>query len=508
MAVLDLYLSAAEDCMEAVQAMSPQQFNSEQCGYLTEKLKVVVGSSRAFIMRDLCLSVDMERWAKIFKYLLALAKQIVSFVQGCCKDAWIQAAMTLTNVSEYVSSLGFNLELCRAAFSVVFTGSERLTLGEVGNIHKVEVEIVEKKASVDVQSLLRKVTRELNSLREENRELATYLHQRLLRDEPNLASDDGGFSNKLFKWVIPGKQLGRGSSASVHEAMWFGKLVAKKTFEGAENPYFLKEVKILSELCHSNITSMFCCAKNKRQCSFIMELMDADLFTLIDRRMDENLRSGSGSGSEWPPFPIMEAVDIMLQVGEGVKYLHERGIVHRDLKSKNILVKGVESWGSELKVGYVLAKLADFDISKANVRSTTYSNQTRNTGSARWMAPEVIELGGGSQGSSVWNYMNPKHPFKSDTYSFAMVFFEVLSGCVPFPNCHNEKDIKRMVLKGERPELPKDCPPSLKALIEKCWDHNPRKRLTFDEICLELKYLKYCLMQGNPSYCLCLFLSA
>ena len=71
-------MSAAEDCMETVQGMCRQQFNSEQCGHLTEKLKVV-GSSRAFVMLytdDLCLSVDIAVWAEIFKYLLAL-----SFVQ-------------------------------------------------------------------------------------------------------------------------------------------------------------------------------------------------------------------------------------------------------------------------------------------------------------------------------------------------------------------------------------------------------------------------------------------
>ena len=502
--VVDLYLSAAEDCMEAVQGMSRLQFNREQCGYLTEKLKVVVGSSRAFVMRDLCLSVDMERLVEIFKYLLALAKQVASFVRDSCKDAWIQAAMTSTNVSEYVSSLGFNLELCRSAFNVESTGSKRLTLGEVGNIHKVEVEIVEKKASVDVESLLRKVTRELNSLCGEDRELATYVHQRFLRVELNLASDDEGLLNKLFKWVEPAEELGRGSSTTVHKVMWLGTPVAMKTFDAAEIPDFVEEVKILSRLSHPNLVSMFCCLMNKRKCSIIMELMDGDLHTLIARLVEENLPSGSGP--EWPPFSIMEAVDLMLQVGEGVKYLHESGIVHRDLKPENVLVKCVEP--ELIRDRYMHVKLADFGISKSKVNITTYSNQMYYTGTTRWMAPELLNLGGGSQGSSVGNDVNPKYPLKCDIYSYAMVCYEVLTGCLPYSNCYNAIDMMKMVLKGERPGLPKDCPPRLKALIENCWDQNPRKRPGFDEICLELKCLKYCLLQGDPSYCLCLFLSA
>jgi hypothetical protein len=491
------YLKVAEDSTSAVQTMSNSlKFNNEQCRYLAEKLKVAVQSARFFLKVPLGKfkrspsSVNSTRLAEVFKLLVALAKQTESFVQGCCKDAWIEAAMTLTIVSEYVSSLGFNLELCKVAFmNQAF--SRFLTLVEVGNIGKAQAEIVEEKALKDVNTLIAKVTLELNSLSGVNRDLAGYLLHRLLRIKPNSTSDDGTFLGKLFHWVVPAEQLGRGTSATIYKAMWLGTPVAKKTFDVSKNSDFLEEVKILSQLCHPNITSMFCCAENKWNCSIIMELMDEDLYHLMQRRCENR---------DSPPFNILEAVDIMLQIGEGVNYLHNRRIVHRDLKSMNILAKTVKTNNGEIE--HVLVKVADFGLSKTKNTSVTYSNQTLNVGTNRWMPPEVMNFTstGNQRRWLPWANKSPKYPFKSDTYSFGMVCYEILTGHVPFSDNDNPNDIKRKVLNNcERPTLPSTCPPKLKALIERCWAQNPKKRPTFGTICEELKYLKFLLMTGNST---------
>jgi hypothetical protein len=94
----------------------------------------------------------------------------------------------------------------------------------------------------------------------------------------------------------------------VYRAMWLGAEVAKKTFYGPEFPYFVKEVSNIAGLLHPNITTMLCFAKDKRECSIVMELMDEDLFSLIQRRLQSN------NAGEFP-FGILEGVDIMLQVG-------------------------------------------------------------------------------------------------------------------------------------------------------------------------------------------------
>jgi tRNA A-37 threonylcarbamoyl transferase component Bud32 len=493
---LGIYLKLAKDCMEAVQGMSPRKFNNEQCEYLADKLEAVVQSASLFLedsqaqLHGPCSSVDIAREVKIFKLLLALAKQIESFVQGCCKEAWMQAAMTLANVGEYVSSLGFNLELCRVALGKDHAATGSLTLEEVGKINKDEVEIVEKKALIDRESLLKRVTLELDSSKAENGDLARYLLHRVVKVGPNPTIDDDNVLVKLFEWVISGKkaeQLGRGASAKVYKVMWLGTPVAKKTFVGPENQEFLQEVKILSELCHPNTTSMFCCNTNKRSCSIIMELMDGSLHDMMQSRLEEN--------NDSPPFTILEGVDIMLQVGEGVNYLHSKRIVHRDLKSMNILVKSVEA--SDLELGCVQAKVVDFGLSKTKESSTTYSNMTYNTGTFRWMAPEVINIVAGNEKSLGGSIELPKHKFKCDIYSFGMVCFEILTGEVPFICEKVPRNVKEKVLKGFRPEIPDYCPSMLKSLIEKCWSQEPMERPSIGDVCSQLKYLKYLLMTSK-----------
>ena len=496
--------------MEAVQKMPSWKFNKEQCQYLGEKLQVVVRSARSFF-ELFCArfnngpgsSEDMGRCVEIFKLLVALSKQIESFFQGCCKDTWIQAAMTLTNVSEYVSSLGFNLELCGIAIGTEEdVPSRRLTIQEVGDIHKGEAKVVKRKASADLDNLLAKVTQSLTekSLSREEDELARYLLQRLHRVKPKahhvpLRSPwrsmipEGGVLEKLVNLVTQMDKLGKGTSGTVHRAMWLGTLVAKKTFPVRSKRDFETETKILAELCHPNITSMFCSyatADHEKSCSIIMELMDEDLHDLIERRHREMRSSGN---SDSPPFTLLEAVDIMLQVGEGVNYLHNLrpSIVHRDLKSANILVKCVA--GKESESGYVHDKVADFGFSETLDSSERFSEQP-TIGTNRWMAPEIINLdGNGNQENTSCSEVG-RYPQKTDVFSFGMVCYEIITGHEPFEN-DAPNLAKKKVKKGDRPKLPKHCPKRLKDLIVECWSEDPRKRPTFDIICSKLRHLKY-----------------
>ncbi|KAG0590699.1 hypothetical protein KC19_1G120600 [Ceratodon purpureus] len=497
------FLELAKKCMEAAERTPLFCFNKRQCRYLVAKLRVVIQSARNFLKvllvnldSRLRPSVNISRYTITFKLLLALANQIESFVQSCCQDAWIQAAMTSTNVAEHVSSIAFNLELCKGAFFQESNATASLSLHQVMDIHNAEVVLVKRFASADLENLLEKVTLELNSLKGEERDLASYLLQRLLRVDANRVSltipassswalkDEEGFWGGLFKWVKPAERLGKGAAAVVHKATWLGIQVAKKTFQGHDNPDFMQEAGILGKLCHPNVTSMFCCAKDKRSCAIIMELMDEDLHDLMQRRCNGNNNS--------QPFQILEAVDIMLQISEGVNYLHNQMVVHRDLKSFNILVKSVKARGSDIE--YVHAKVADFGLSKTKESSIRYSNQTSNAGTNRWMAPEIINLNsmGGEE-----NVLEPKYPFKCDVYSFAMVCYEILTCYEPFYEHWSPRIIKERVLKGERPSLPDHCPPSLEELIKKCWMQEPKERPSFATICAELRYLKYLLITGH-----------
>jgi serine/threonine protein kinase len=279
-------------------------------------------------------------------------------------------------------------------------------------------------------------------------------------------------------------------ASTVYRATWLGAEFAKKTFCGPNSPDFEKEVSILTGLSHPYIAPLIWHGKDKRECSIVMELMDGDLFTLMQRRLkDDDARE--------TPFGILEAVDIIHQLGEGMQFLHEMKIVHRDLKSMNVLVKCVKS--SDSKVEYVHIKVADFGISRTKERSMTYSTQTVNVGTTRWMAPEIIRcLDSGSQGNG--EGLAVKYPFKCDVYSFAMVCYEILSGNIPFSNISNRSEVKKMVLDGGHPELPTECPEPLKDLIERCWSLDASLRPKFGDICAELRHLKFRLLSMLCKY--------
>ena len=246
-------------------------------------------------------------------------------------------------------------------------------------------------------------------------------------------------------------------------------------------------------LCHPNIVSLLWHARDKHNWPYmVLELMDGDLSSFMEERMVECETVGDS------PFSILEAVHMMLQVGEGMRFLHDKGIVHRDLKSGNILVKHVKA--TEVgTVSYVHVKVADFGLSRTKEKSKTYSNQTVNQGTTRWMAPEMMRIVNDDGHGEFQGEGELRYPFKVDVYSFAMVCFEILTGDMPFPNL-TPNEVKKKVLDGERPQIPDHCPERLRSLIEACWRREPEERPRFGVICDELRHIKCAyLMSGNRS---------
>jgi len=118
-------------------------------------------------------------------------------------------------------------------------------------------------------------------------------------------------------------------------------------------------------------------------------------------------------------------------------------------------------------------------------------------GTTRWMAPELFSdskdhnVGPNSSSDSL-NYH-----FKVDVYSFGMVCYEILTGCVPFFN-FEMMDLRKRIKDGERPDLPK-CPEQLSTLVEACYHPDPKARPSFPGICVELRHIMCSLMVDSTS---------
>ncbi len=321
--------------------------------------------------------------------------------------------------------------------------------------------------------------------------LAAQFLKRLNSRPTESAADQGSTSAEILPslWKVNHRDLpdlrmiGKGSFGEVQETKWLEDKYAKKVFRGIDNKSFKPES---ARVCHPKVVRVvgWSEGRNGENKSILMELMTEDLFKFLGKRLKNN----GSQGTAHVPLSILAAVDIMLQVARGLKYLHNRDVPHGDVRSMNVLVKRL-SGAPELEYseGYLNAKLG---LSKTKNSSTRYANQ-------RWMAPDVLEITKDKIVSDAVQLPEIAHPFKADVYSFAIVCCEILTGKEPFEGEKTSDLYKRIRLEHARPKLPKKCPRRLVSLIRRCWEHDPLSRPYFPEICKELRYIKGLLLIGT-----------
>ncbi|XP_074306604.1 light-sensor Protein kinase-like [Silene latifolia] len=192
------------------------------------------------------------------------------------------------------------------------------------------------------------------------------------------------------------------------------------------------------------------------------------------------------------PLSVPVAVDIMLQIARGRKYLHSKKIFHGDLNPSNIIVKPRGS-SSE---GFVHVKVSKFGPSSV----TTPKHKKINSSEALsyiWYAPEVLA---GQEESR--HDADTKYKENSDVYSFGMVCFELLSEKVPFDDAHLQGEkMTRNIRAGERPLFPLHCPKFMINFTKKCWHSDPHQRPTFSSISRILGYIqRFLVMNLDHNY--------
>ncbi|NXQ57121.1 RIPK1 kinase, partial [Anthoscopus minutus] len=266
------------------------------------------------------------------------------------------------------------------------------------------------------------------------------------------------------KDLLEKKQLDAGGFGTISLCFHkkHGYVVLKKVYTGPQrteyNVSLLEEGRIMRRLQHDRVVKLLGVILEDGNYSLVMEYVDRG-------NMMKVLQNFS--------LPLSVRGRFVLEITEGMLYLHEQGFVHKDLKPENILVDrdfhikiadlGVASFKS-------WSRLTQEETVRQKQMKSTYQN---NAGTLFYMAPEHLRN------------VNAKPVEKSDVYSFGIVIWAIFASKEPYENSINENQICFGILNGNRPdikEIADKCPLEIIDLMKQCWNEDKEKRPTFAEI--------------------------
>ncbi|GMI30521.1 hypothetical protein TrRE_jg5699, partial [Triparma retinervis] len=253
-----------------------------------------------------------------------------------------------------------------------------------------------------------------------------------------------------------------GSYGAVYRVMYEGRIVAAKKVSLRDVPQnalestkkeYQKEVALMGELRSQNTVQIIGAITRPYELVILMEYCEGgDLRGHLNKARAGEVDFGHGAQCK-----------VLLEVSYGMRSLHEKSIIHKDLKSANILI-GNDGSG----------KVADFGGSQSNSMSSSMSLKGSGVGTVRWAAPEVLENGVKALST------------KADVYSFGIVIWECATKKIPWEG-KTDMQISRAMIKEQRPEVDDSMEKDLRALMEHCWSEDPKDRPHFDEIVKRLE---------------------
>ncbi|XP_039251423.2 uncharacterized protein LOC120328914 [Styela clava] len=175
--------------------------------------------------------------------------------------------------------------------------------------------------------------------------------------------------------------LGRGGFGAVYCAVDQNGLefaVKEVPRAGIEEQCLRDEVKFMGKLTHKNIVKFYGCSGNKEKIYMYMELMQGSISDVMEKTNSLT--------------PEVKAKQYTRDILCGLVYLHEHGVIHRDIKCGNVLL---DAEGT--------AKLADMGLSKVHDQETLIQQADSKAGSICYMSPEVMRGNVGGKRSDIWS---------------------------------------------------------------------------------------------------------
>ena len=255
------------------------------------------------------------------------------------------------------------------------------------------------------------------------------------------------YPNTDLSFYKYGRIIGRGAFGKVNIGLnvLTGRIVAIKSFnknnilsENAKKK-ILYETNLMRSLFHPSVTK-------------ILETFESEKYMLI---IMEYISGGNLQNFVKKRRKLCEKTSKILfrQIIQGIKYIHSKGIVHRDIKLENIL----------LDLNNII-KICDFGVGKLIKPNTILKDQC---GTPVYMAPEILKGEG-------------YHGFPVDIWSAGVALYIMLSGALPF-NKSKDHDLEYAILNTNPKEIP-DISQEAKNLLKNILEKDPKKRYTEDQI--------------------------
>uniref|UniRef100_J3NE67 non-specific serine/threonine protein kinase n=2 Tax=Oryza brachyantha TaxID=4533 RepID=J3NE67_ORYBR len=261
----------------------------------------------------------------------------------------------------------------------------------------------------------------------------------------------------LWEDLVIGEQIGQGSCGTVYHALWYGSDVAVKVFSKQEYSEeviqtFRQEVSLMKKLRHPNILLFMGAVTSPQRLCIVTEFLPrGSLFRLLQRNNTK--------------LDLRRRVHMALDIARGMNYLHHSSppIIHRDLKSSNLLVD--KNW---------TVKVADFGLSR--LKRETFLTTKTGKGTPQWMAPEVLR--------------NEPSDEKSDVYSYGVILWELVTQKIPWENLNSMQVIGAVGFMNHRLEIPSETDPQWTSLILNCWETDSQLRPSFQQLLERLRELQ------------------
>eukprot|EP00035_Acanthoeca_spectabilis_P005810 m.117557 g.117557 ORF g.117557 m.117557 type:complete len:1166 (-) comp13200_c0_seq3:111-3608(-) len=282
-----------------------------------------------------------------------------------------------------------------------------------------------------------------------------------------------------------GEVIGEGGSGRVFRGVWGHIQVAIKVLRQPIDDLdpdmldvFNREVDVMRSIRHPHLLTFYGAGVDRNNRAYMVtELMLGSMVQLLLEKKKS--------------LPWNNRLVFAEDVASGLRYLHDRSIVHRDLKAENCFVDS-----------HYRVKVGDFGTGRTQVAhlsvttnakvlpscSTVSRSLSIGVGSFLWMSPEALS------GEDIPREVGPK----LDVYSFAIVLFEIWTRAQPWmelqcADAEFHKSLSELLKKGTRPQIPQGCeaaPAGYRELMESCWAGDPASRPSFDEILETISQLR------------------